>query len=58
MGKLDVFVKRVEGRGMEVTNFGMVDSAQAAYALLPRLQAADGRRSTSVSPSAGMQRWD
>jgi L-arabinose isomerase len=41
MGKLDVFVKRVEGRGMEVTNFGMVDSAQAAYALLPRLQAAD-----------------
>ena len=40
-GKLDVFVKRVEARGVQVTNFGMVDCAQAAYALLPRLQAAD-----------------
>ena len=41
MGKLDVFVKRVEARGVQVTNFGMVDCAQAAYALLPWLQAAD-----------------
>ncbi len=40
-GKLEVFVKRVETRGVRVTNFGMVDCAQAAYALLPRLQAAD-----------------
>ncbi len=35
-GKLDVFVKRVEARGVQVTDFGMVDNAQAAYALLPR----------------------
>jgi len=40
-GKLEVFVKRVETRGVRVTDFGMVDCAQAAYALLPRLQAAD-----------------
>lgn len=40
-GKLDVFVQRVESRGVQVTSFGVVDCAQAAYALLPRLQAAD-----------------
>ena len=41
MGKLDVFVKRVEAHGVQVTNFGMVDNAQSAYALLPRIQAAN-----------------
>lgn len=41
MAKLDVLAARVEARGAEVTNFGMVDKAEAAYALLPRLKAAD-----------------
>lgn len=41
LAKMDVLVGRVEGRGVRVTNFGMVDKAQDAYALLPRLKAAD-----------------
>lgn len=39
--KLDVFVNRVRKPGVEVANFGMVDDARSAYALLPRLKAAD-----------------
>ena len=39
--KLDVLVARVEARGAQVTNFGMVDKAEDAYALLPRLKASD-----------------
>lgn len=39
--KLQVFCKKAAACGVEVIDFGMVDSAQAAYALLPRLQAAD-----------------
>jgi L-arabinose isomerase len=39
--KMDVLVNKVENRGVRVTNFGMVDKAQDAYALLPRLKAAD-----------------
>ena len=38
--KLDVFVEKVRRQDALVTNFGMVDNAQSAYALLPRLKAA------------------
>lgn len=41
MGKLDVFVRRVETSGAKVLDFGMVDDAQSAYALAPKLAAAD-----------------
>lgn len=41
MAKLDVLVSRVRATGATVENFGMVDKAQDAYALLPRLKAAD-----------------
>ncbi len=39
--KLHVFVRKVEAYEANVTNFGIVDDAQSAYALLPRLKAAD-----------------
>ena len=39
--KLDVFVDRVKTREVEVTNFGIADDANSAYALLPELKAAD-----------------
>lgn len=39
--KLEVFVAKVRAPGLEVTNFGIVDDAQSAYALVPRLKAAD-----------------
>ncbi len=41
MAKLDVLVRRVEATGVTVVNFGMVDKAQDAYALVPKLRAAD-----------------
>ncbi|MCC6262843.1 MAG: arabinose isomerase, partial [Bryobacterales bacterium] len=41
MAKLDVLIRRVAATGATVENFGMVDKAQDAYALLPRLRAAD-----------------
>lgn len=41
LGYLDTFVAQVAAHGVDVTNFGIVDNAQAAYALLPRLQAAE-----------------
>jgi L-arabinose isomerase len=41
LSKMDVLERKVEDRGVHVTNFGMVDKAQDAYALLPRLRAAD-----------------
>jgi L-arabinose isomerase len=41
LAKLDVLVTRVESSGANVTNFGMVDKAEAAYDLLPKLRAAD-----------------
>lgn len=41
MAKLDVLVERVRATGVTVENFGMVDKAQDAYALIPRLKAAD-----------------
>jgi L-arabinose isomerase len=40
-GKLDTFVGKVGAHDVDVTNFGIVDDAQSAYALLPRLKAAD-----------------
>ena len=39
--KLDRFIQKVAARGVDVTNFGMVDEAKSAYALLPRLKAAN-----------------
>ncbi len=39
--KLDVFTGKVRTHEVEVTNFGIVDDAPSAYALLPRLKAAD-----------------
>jgi len=39
--KIQVLVGKVEGCGVEVTNFGLVDDAKGAYALLPKLKAAD-----------------
>ena len=41
LAKMDVLVGKLERRGVRVTNFGMVDKAQDAYALLPRLKAAN-----------------
>jgi len=41
MRKLDVFANRVKAEQVEVTCFGMVDDAASAYALLPKLKAAD-----------------
>jgi L-arabinose isomerase len=41
LGYLDVFERQVQAHGVETVNFGMVDNAQAAYALLPRLKAAN-----------------
>ena len=40
-GKLDRFVEKVRANNVSVTSFGMVDDAQSAYALVPKLKAAD-----------------
>ena len=42
-GKLATFVEKLseKTRGVEVIEFGIVDDAESAYALLPRLKAAD-----------------
>ena len=39
--KLGVLVRRLQKHEVEVANFGMVDNAQGAYALLPKLKAAN-----------------
>ena len=39
--KLDRFVGKVQAHNVSVTSFGMVDDAQSAYALVPKLKAAD-----------------
>ncbi len=39
--KIGVLVKRVEAQEVQVTNFGLIDNAQGAYALLPKLKAAN-----------------
>jgi L-arabinose isomerase len=41
LAKIDVLVGRVSATGVEVTNFGLIDNAQSAYTLLPKLKAAD-----------------
>jgi len=41
MGYMDVFQGQVQAHGVQTTNFGMVDNAQAAAAALSRLKAAD-----------------
>ena len=41
LAKQAVLVERLKGYGVEVADFGMVDDAESAYALLPRLKAAD-----------------
>jgi L-arabinose isomerase len=41
LGKLAVLAGMVEATGATATNFGMVDKAEDAYQLLPRLKAAD-----------------
>lgn len=39
--KLERFIGKVKANGVNVTNFGIVDNAQSASRVLPRLQAAD-----------------
>ncbi|MBC8875249.1 MAG: L-fucose/L-arabinose isomerase family protein [Planctomycetes bacterium] len=39
-GKLDTFVEKVEAHDVQVTNFGLVDDARSAYAVLPELKSA------------------
>jgi L-arabinose isomerase len=41
MAKMRVLVERVKTTGVTVVDFGMVDKARDAYALLPKLKAAD-----------------
>jgi L-arabinose isomerase len=41
MGSMSVFEDQVRGRAVEVVPFGMIDNAESAYAVLPRLRAAD-----------------
>ena len=41
LGKAEVFEKKVAAHGVEVVNFGMVDQAQSAYAVLPKIRAAN-----------------
>ena len=41
LGKMDVLVQRVRSQDVQVTNFGLIDNAQGAYALLPKLKAAN-----------------
>ena len=38
--KMDVFVKKVEANDVKVTDFGLIDNAEGAYGLLPKLKAA------------------
>ena len=40
-GKLATFIGKVQSHGVETLDFGIVDDAQSAYALLPRLKAAN-----------------
>lgn len=41
LGYMDVFEQQVRANGVTTVNFGMVDNAHAAYALLPNLKAAN-----------------
>jgi len=39
--KMDTLVRKVGATGVTVTNFGLIDQAKGAYALVPQLKAAD-----------------
>ena len=39
--KLNIFIDRVKGYEVQVTSFGIADDAESAYAILPKLKAAD-----------------
>jgi len=39
--KLEILIRKITSTGVDVVDFGMVDKAQDAYALVPRLKAAD-----------------
>jgi L-arabinose isomerase len=41
MGYLETFERKVRSNGVQTTSFGMVDNAHTAYALLPKLRAAN-----------------
>jgi L-arabinose isomerase len=41
LGKLQTFVDKLQPERVELFEFGLVDDAESAYALLPRLKAAD-----------------
>jgi L-arabinose isomerase len=41
VAKMDVLVQRLRSHELQVTDFGLIDNAQGAYALLPRLKAAN-----------------
>jgi L-arabinose isomerase len=41
LGKLALFERKVAANGVEVIDFGLVDCADGAYALIPQLKAAD-----------------
>lgn len=40
-GKLNIFIDKVKANEVQVTSFGIADDAESAYALLPKLKAAD-----------------
>jgi L-arabinose isomerase len=40
-GKLNIFIDRVKANEVQVTSFGIADDAASAYAILPKLRAAD-----------------
>ena len=40
-GKLNVFIDRIKAHEVQVTSFGIADDAASAYAILPKLRAAD-----------------
>jgi L-arabinose isomerase len=40
-GKLDIFIDKVKANEVQVTSFGIADDAASAYAMLPKLKAAD-----------------
>ncbi len=39
--KLNIFIDRIKARQVQVTSFGIADDAASAYAILPKLKAAD-----------------
>ncbi|MDD4872276.1 MAG: L-fucose/L-arabinose isomerase family protein [Kiritimatiellae bacterium] len=41
ISKMDILVKRVQAQDVQVTNFGLIDNAEGAFKLLPKLKAAN-----------------